>query len=110
MSQVVQNEASPTTVRSALPLSALGWQLGVVGALTLWLYRSILFRLAGQCPDDPKFSHGFFVPRSSAFVIWQERDRGRRLPLRASWSGLPLLALARCVLIVGQLGAELFLP
>src|ERR1700680_5153822 len=109
MSQVVQNEASPTTVWSALPLSALGWQLGVVGALTLWLYRSILFRLVGQWWHDPNFSHGFFVPLFSAFVIWQERDRRRRLPLRASWSGLPILALALCVLIVGQMGAELFL-
>jgi exosortase len=45
----------------------------------------------------------------SAFVVWQERDRLRRLPLRASWSGLPILALALCILIVGQMGAELFL-
>jgi len=109
MSQVVQNEASPTSVWSALPLSPLGLQLGVVGALTLWLYRSILFRLMGQWWHDPNFSHGFFVPLFSAFVVWQERDRLRRLPLRASWSGLPILAFALCVLIVGQMGAELFL-
>src|ERR1017187_9051155 len=109
MSQVVQNEASPTSARSALPLRALGWQLGLVGALTLWLYRSILFHLVGQWWQDPNFSHGFFVPLFSAFVVWQERDRLRRLPLRASWSGLPILALALCVLVVGQMGAELFL-
>jgi exosortase len=109
MSQVVQNEALPTSVRSSLPLSALSWQLGIVGTLTLWLYRSILFRLVDQWWHDPNFSHGFFVPLFSAFVVWQERDRLRRLPLRPSWSGLPILALALCLLIVGQMGAELFL-
>src|SRR6202008_3933119 len=109
MSQVVQNEASPTSVWSALPLSALGWQLGVVGALTLWLYRSILFRLVGQWWHDPNFSHGFFVPLFSALIIWQERQNLVQLPLRPSWSGLSIAALAMCILVVGQLGAELFL-
>jgi exosortase len=109
MSQVVQNEVLPTSARSFLPLSALVWQLGIVSALTLWLYRSILFHLVGQWWHDPNFSHGFFVPLFSAFVIWQERDRLRRLPLRASWSGLAILTLALCLLIVGQMGAELFL-
>jgi exosortase len=109
MSQVVQNEASPTSARSTLPLGGLGWQLGVVAALTVWLYGPILLHLLGQWWQDPNFSHGFFVPLFSAFVVWQERDRLRRLPLQASWSGLPILALALCVLIVGQMGAELFL-
>ena len=109
MNPVVQNEASPTSARSALSLRALGWQLGLIGILTLWLYRSILYHLVGQWWQDPNFSHGFFVPLFSAFVVWQERDRLRRLPLRPSWSGLPILFLALCVLVVGQMGAELFL-
>ena len=109
MSQVVQNEASPTSARFTLPLGTVGWQLGVVAALTVWLYGPILLHLLGQWWHDPNFSHGFFVPLFSAFVVWQERDRLRRLPMRASWSGLPILALALCVLIVGQMGAELFL-
>ncbi len=109
MSQVVQNEASPTNALSAPALRALGWQLGLIGALSLWLYRSILFHLVGQWWQNPNFSHGFFVPLFSAFVVWQERDRLRRLALRGSWSGLPILALALGVLVVGQIGAELFL-
>ena len=109
MNPVVQNEASPTSARSALSLRALGWQLGLIGILTLWLYRSILYHLVGQWWQDPNFSHGFFVPLFSAFVVWQERDRLRRIPLRPSWSGLPILFLALCVLVVGQMGAELFL-
>jgi exosortase len=63
----------------------------------------------GQWWHDPNFSHGFFVPLFSAFVIWQEREHLAQLPLQPSWSGLALVALALAILIVGQMGAELFL-
>lgn len=80
-----------------------------MSALLLWLYGSTLIHLAGQWWNDPNFSHGFFVPLFSAFVLWQNRGQLMRIPLRPSWSGLLLLAFAMCVLIVGQMGAELFL-
>jgi exosortase len=102
--------APPIARRDSPPsLSGLPWQLGILTALTLWLYWSTLAHLVGQWWQDPNFSHGFFVPLFSAFVVWQERSRFARLPLRPSWSGLLVLALGMCVLIVGQMGAELFL-
>jgi len=85
------------------------WQLGVLAALSLWLYGPTLIHLLGQWWRDPNFSHGFFVPVFSAFVVWQERERLERLTPQPSWSGLLLLAFALLVLIIGQLGAELFL-
>jgi exosortase len=68
-----------------------------------------LAHLAGQWWNDPNYSHGFFVPLFTAFVIWQERVRLSALSPRPSWSGLWFLAFGLCVLIVGQMGAELFL-
>jgi len=68
-----------------------------------------LAHLAGQWWNDPNYSHGFFVPLFAAFVIWQERARLSALNPRPSWSGLLFLTLGLCVLIVGQMGAELFL-
>lgn len=85
------------------------WQLGILVALSLWLYWSTLAHLIGQWWHDPNFSHGFFVPLFSGFVLWQERDRLARITPRPSWSGLVILALGLCLLILGQLGAELFL-
>lgn len=109
MSQLLQTEPvsahPPSPLRSAIAF----WQLGVLAALSLWLYWSTLAHLVGQWWHDPNFSHGFFVPLFSAFVIWQGRDRLTRLTLRPSSSGLLVLATALCVLIVGQIGAELFL-
>jgi len=77
--------------------------------MILWLYWPTLYHLVGQWINDPNFSHGFFVPLFSLFVVWQGRDQLARLPLRPAWSGLLVLALGMCVLIVGRLGAELFL-
>lgn len=92
-------------LRETIPL----WQLGLLVALSLWLYWSTLARLVAQWWNDPNFSHGFFVPLFAAFVLWQERDRLARIAPRPSWSGLIILAAGLCLLVLGQLGAELFL-
>ena len=90
-------------------LQARWWQAIVLLVLVGWLYFSIVGRLAQQWTHDPNFSHGFFVPAFSLFVLWQERGRLSALPVKPSWTGLPIVLLALCVLMLGNLGAELFL-
>jgi len=87
----------------------LWWQVGVLVLLILWLYSSILFHLAKQWSNDANFTHGFFVPAFSFFVLWQDRQRLARAPRNPSSWGLLITAFALCVLVVGVLGAELFL-
>ncbi|HTE90305.1 MAG TPA: exosortase A [Terriglobales bacterium] len=74
-----------------------------------WLYSSILYHLVGQWWQDPNFSHGFFVPLFSAFVLWQDRSRLAAVPVTPSSWGLLIVVVALCVLILGVMGAELFL-
>jgi exosortase len=85
------------------------WQILVFIAVLLWLYASVLRHLVGQWAHDPNYSHGFFVPLFSVFVIWSERDKLRKLALQPSTSGLLVLAFGLVVLAAGTLGAELFL-
>ncbi len=85
------------------------WQTAVLCGLLLWVYFPTLSHLIGQWWHDPDFSHGFFVPLFAGFVIWQERFQLARVPLRPSWSGLFFLGFGLCVLLLGQMGAELFL-
>lgn len=85
------------------------WQGAALVLLIGWLYWSILFHLAKQWFNDPNFSHGFFVPVFSLFVLWRNREKLARQPRQPSSWGLLIVAFALCVLIVGALGAELFL-
>lgn len=122
MSQLVESEsleAHPPARQELAPPKAIGrhikptipfWQAAILAALSLWLYGPTIYHLVLQwAATDSDFSHGFFVPLFSAFVLWQERRRLSEIILKPSWSGLVLIALALCVLIVGRLGAELFL-
>jgi exosortase len=91
------------------PISSTFWQLGVLAMLSLWIYWSTLSHLLGQWWHDPDFSFGFIVPLFSIFLIWQDRHRLAGISTRPAWSGLPVLAFGLVLLIVGQMGAELFL-
>src|SRR5713226_5334872 len=73
------------------------------------LYGPVLSRLASQWSHDPNFSHGFFVPAFSLYVLWQERVRLSSLCPRPTWTGLGFVIPGLLCLVVGTLGAELFL-
>ena len=105
----VQTEVMTARRSPALSVVFQNWQFLILAALTLWLYWHTLVRLFLQWGNDKNFSHGYFVPLFSGFVIWQERDRLTRIKLRPSWSGLLLVVLGLVVLILGQMGVELFL-
>jgi exosortase len=85
------------------------WQAAVISGLLIWLFLPTITHLVNQWWTDPNFSHGFFVPLFSGFVVWQERSRLRNLPLIPSWWGLSILVFGLCFLVLGQMGAELFL-
>jgi len=100
----------PLTPQQQHPASRWSWWQGVILlGLIGWLYAPILLRLAQQWWHDPNFSHGFLVPLFSVYVFWQNRARLQSLPRAGSSSGLLIVAVALVVLVVGELGAELFL-
>ncbi len=93
-----------------VPLSILTyWQLAVLALLSVWLYWSTLGRLVAQWWHDPNFSHGFFVPLFSGFILWQDRQRLSRITANPSWTGFLIMVFGLGLLILGQIGAELFL-
>jgi exosortase len=109
VSQQLQTESATARPAFAVARTVPSLQVGVLAILSIWLYWPTLVHLVRQWWNDPNFSHGFFVPLFSAFVIWQERDRLARILPHPSWSGLVALLAGLGVLIVGRLGAELFL-
>jgi exosortase len=85
------------------------WQILAFVVVLGWLYASVLRHLVWQWAHDPNYSHGFFVPLFSLFVIWSEREKLRKLAIEPSWSGLLVLLFGLVVLAAGILAAELFL-
>ena len=101
---------SPALELDSPPVRSYGWWRGAaLAVLTGWLYFHILFRLAAQWTKDPDFSHGFFVPLFSLYVLWSIRKDLAKLRPHPSWWGLLILIFGVCVLLLGALGAELFL-
>jgi exosortase D (VPLPA-CTERM-specific) len=89
------------------------WQGAALLLLVAWLYASILARLFLQWVGphhDPNFEHGIFVPLFALFVLWQDRKRLQGITPAPSWAGLPLIWLSMSVLVLGVLGADIFLP
>lgn len=109
MNPPVQTEVIAARRQPAVLLLIDHWQLLILAVLTLWLYWPTLVRLFLQWGNDQNFSHGYFVPLFSGFVIWQERQQLARIPLRPSWSGIGLVVLGLGMLVIGQMGVELFL-
>src|SRR5713101_403296 len=100
--------ARPALERMA-PARVWWGQASILFLLIGVLYFDVLRRLVLQWVNDPNFSHGFFVPLFSAFVVWQERKRLAAVAPKPSWFGLVIMAGALAVLTVGVLGVELFL-
>ena len=111
--------AGPAILREDAPASKFstfwrtvkpfGWQgLLLVGVLFA-LYAPVLRILVGQWYGDSDYSHGFLVPLLSAFLIWQRRDKLRQVPRRPSLWGMVVVLGALGLLVLGSLGAELFL-
>lgn len=87
-----------------------GWTpLLILGVLTAILYRHIAVKLVTDWRDLPDFSHGFLIPFFAAFLLWDKREKLRTIPIKPSWSGIGLVVLGLFELLLGVLGADLFL-
>lgn len=85
------------------------WRAAVLAALLAWLYFPVSVSLSQQWWSDSNFSHGFLVPLFSLFVLWQMRSTLALVPREPSLWGLPVVIAALGTLILGTLGAEVFL-
>jgi exosortase len=80
----------------------------ILSAVVLLLYASVLKNLVAQWWSDPDYGHGFFVPLFSAYIIWHQRERWMKTPIKPNNLGLLVMLGALGLLFVGSLGAELF--
>lgn len=82
--------------------------LVIVCGLVAILYAPVISGLLRQWYEDPNYSHGFVVPLFSVFLLWMDRSRLLKIPLKPSNLGLVGIAGSIVLLILGSLAAELF--
>jgi exosortase len=80
----------------------------ILSGLLLLLYAPVLKSLILQWSSDADYSHGFFVPLFSGYILWRQRDRWMKIEIKPSNFGLLVMLGAVGLLLVGSLGAELF--
>ena len=80
----------------------------LIGGLVIVLYQDVLWGLGSDWNNDPDYSHGFLVPFLSAFFIWERWDvLTDEKPSPSLW-GIGLLSVGLFSLVVGLIGAELY--
>ena len=77
---------------------------GLVGAL----YGPALVQMVVQWWQDPDYSHGFVVPIFVGYVLYLNRHKLRQVALEPNNFGFVLMLASIGLLLVGTLGAELF--
>src|SRR5215813_11746882 len=100
----------PVVVRkqSGLLSGLASWQGVAILLLLVWLYAPIIAGLYTQWSHDEDFGYIPFVPLFSAFVVWQSRKKLSAIPAEPSWTGIAIVFAALGILVLGQLGAEVF--
>jgi exosortase len=83
------------------------WSIVLAGLLAV-LYVPIIKDLVLQWWTDGDYSHGFFVPLFSAYILWRERNRWTRTSIKPSNFGLVIMLASVGLLLLGSLGAEFF--
>ena len=108
---MLSNVQAPATPKRAwvLQYPDLAWRAVLIGALLMAAYWRVLAKLVTDWWQIPDFSHGFLVPIFAAYLIWVKRKALRDTPIVPNWAGIPVIAVALFVLLLGVYGAELFL-
>jgi exosortase len=86
------------------------WQAAVLAVLIGFLYYPVLLKLVHDWWNDPDFSHGFFVPLFSAFLIWTQREKLAKIESKPAWFGAAVIGFSLLIFLMGTFGNDLFFP
>ena len=78
--------------------------LGAIGlvATSIWALWPRLIEMGEVWAENPTYSHGYLVPLFSIMLLWWKRDLLIRIPFEPNWWGLPIIALACTVQLLGM--------
>jgi exosortase len=96
-------KAAPA-VKTQLPWTAMLW----FGILLIACYAPVLYNLGHQWATDEDMGHGFFVPLVAGFIAWKRREELAAIKPVANYWGLALAIFGAVQMVLGTLGAQVF--
>jgi exosortase len=90
------------------PRALIYGQASILFLLAAWFYAPLALHLANQWWRDPNYTHGFFVPVFSLFLLWERRAKLAALRSQPAWSGLVILLFALLALVLGTIDSGFF--
>jgi exosortase len=85
------------------------WNWATIGGLVLGVYWHVLSKLVNAWLEIPDYSHGILVPIFAGYLIWVKKETLLKTKAKPTWEGILVVCLALVLLVLGELGAELFL-
>jgi exosortase D (VPLPA-CTERM-specific) len=82
----------------------------VLAIAILWFYWPVLAKLFGDLADNEDYSFGLLLPLVSGYIVYLKLPQIKSYLWRPSWVGLLFLSLGIALYIVGELGADLYVP
>jgi exosortase len=98
---------TPTFAKPVKAPSAF-YSLAVFAALMLLCYAPAVKSLTTDWMTDDNMGHGFFVPVVAGYIVWQQLDKLKAIPIRPNRWGLVLVLLGAAQSIIATLGVEMF--
>jgi exosortase len=93
----------------SVPASKYIWRVLAISSALIFAYATVLAKLGHDWWTDENYSHGLLIPFVIVYILWSQRNRLARQPIRPSllWGGAAVV-LALTALWVGTAGAELY--
>ena len=92
-----------------MPAASVVVSFGIAALGVVALYAGVLQNLWDAWANDDNYSHGFLIIPLAAYFAWERREALRRAKINPSLVGLAAILASLGLLIMGVLGAELFL-
>src|SRR5215510_6356953 len=93
----------------SVPATKKLWQGLAIGFAIAFAYATVMAKLARDWWYDENYSHGLLIPIIIGYILWTQREKLARVPVKSSlfWGGAAIL-FALFALWAGVAGAELY--
>ena len=93
----------------SVPATKKLWQGVAISFAIAFTYATVLAKLANDWWHDENYSHGLLIPFIIGYIVWVQRDKLAKVPVRSSmfWGGAAVVC-ALLALWAGVAGAELY--